>query len=159
MFPGTVEASCAGIIFWLFPAGMAFFFPFLRRNGNLVEWGANRQIRLPVAGGRERWRSFSWRIHDAEKLLLSFFMKKCLCLTLLSLLNSSEIMTLYSKSQSVKFFQRIWNPESKEKSGGKLFRGNREYKDDRDNRGRQNCPLAPIILMVPIIGILDGGSD
>ena len=104
MFPGTIEDSWAGIIFWLFPAGMAFFFPCLRRNGNLVEWGANRQIRLPVAGGRERWRSFSWRIHDAEKLLLSFFMKKCLCLTLLSLLNSSEIMTLYSKSQSVKFF-------------------------------------------------------
>ncbi|WP_354831181.1 hypothetical protein ABGM91_07875 [Akkermansia muciniphila] len=31
-------------------------------------------------------------------------MKKCLCLTLLSLLNSPEIMTLYPKNQSVNFF-------------------------------------------------------
>ena len=46
--------------------------------------------------------------------------------------------------------QRIWNPKSKEKSVEKLVRGNREYKDDRNNRGRQNCPIAPIILMFPI---------
>lgn len=43
--------------------------------------------------------------------------------------------------------------KSTKKSGEKLIRDNNIYKDDRNNRERQNSPVIPMILMFPAKGI------
>ncbi len=73
------------------------------------------------SGRKEKGRPSRRRICHIGKFLLFPVTGKGLCRFLFSIWNSPEIMPLYPKVQSVKFFQRIMNPKSTHKFDQKAF--------------------------------------